>query len=101
MLVGTPRAPFEGNITQAFHSIHHKGLVLRGAHMWRYPVRPDRNTRRSVTWMFGNAFDLIARKKLRVRELLSHVVKPAQVAQAYDGLMNRRDEYTGVVIDWR
>ncbi len=101
VLVGTPRAPFEGNITQAFHTIHSNGIVVRGAHMWRYPVRPDRNTRRSVSWMFGNAFDLIARGRLKVRELLSHVVKPAKVPGAYDGLMNKRDEYTGVVIDWR
>jgi len=101
VLLGTPRAPHQGNVTDAFLAVHMNGLIVRGAHMWRYPVKPDRNGRRSVTWMFANVFDLIARRKLRVRELISHVVKPGDVPRAYDGLMNRRDEYTGVVIDWR
>ena len=101
VLLGTPRAPLQGNITEALADIHTNGLVVRGAHMWRYPVRPDRNCRRSVTWMFANTFELIRSGKLKVRELVSHVVRPEQVGEAYEGLQNKRDEYTGVVIDWR
>jgi 2-desacetyl-2-hydroxyethyl bacteriochlorophyllide A dehydrogenase len=101
VLLGSPRAEVQGNLTEAFSLIHVNGLVVRGAHMWRYPVKEDRNSRRSVRWMFANTFDLIAAGKLHVRELISHVIKPSQAPAAYDGLQNKRDEYTGAVIDWR
>jgi threonine dehydrogenase-like Zn-dependent dehydrogenase len=69
--------------------------------MWRFPLKGDRNVPHSVEWVFSTTFDLIASGKLKVRELISHVVKPEQAQEAYDGLMNKRNEYTGVVIDWR
>ncbi len=101
VLLGSPRAPLEADVTRPFSTIHMNGLVVRGAHMWRYPLHSDRNTPRSVDWVFATTFDLIRRGKLKVRELISHVIPPAQAPDAYDGLQNRRNEYTGVVIDWR
>ncbi|MBD3243866.1 MAG: zinc-binding dehydrogenase [Chitinivibrionales bacterium] len=101
VLVGSPRAPLQADVTLPFSTIHTNGLVVRGAHMWRYPLHSDRNSPRSVDWVFETTFDLIRTGKLKVRELISHVIAPAEVPRAYDGLLNRRDEYTGVVIDWR
>jgi hypothetical protein len=38
-----------------------------------------------------------------VNKFISHRIKPtvAELLAAYDGLMNKKEEYTGVVIDWR
>jgi threonine dehydrogenase-like Zn-dependent dehydrogenase len=101
VLVGSPRAPVEGNLTEILSLVHTNGLVVRGAHMWRYPVRGDRNVARSVEWVFATAFDLIARRQLNVRDLISHVIRPEEAPAAYAGLQSRPSEYTGVVIDWR
>lgn len=101
VLLGSPRAPLEANVTAPFDTIHMNGLVVRGAHMWRYPLHSDRNAPHSVDWVFATTFDLIRTGKLKVRELISHVIPPEKAPEAYDGLQNRRNEYTGVVIDWR
>lgn len=100
VLLGTPRAAYEGNVTQPLNAVHMNGLVVRGAHMWRYPVRTTRTTPRSVEWAFGTTFDLIRTGKLKVHELISHVITPDQAPETYDGLTNRRDEYVGAVIRW-
>jgi 2-desacetyl-2-hydroxyethyl bacteriochlorophyllide A dehydrogenase len=101
VLLGSPRAPYEVNVTETLMAIHRNGLVVRGAHMWRYPVTEDRNVRRTVKWMLATAYELMLAGKLHVHELVSHVVGPDDAPAAYEGLQNRRDEYTGVVIDWR
>jgi threonine dehydrogenase-like Zn-dependent dehydrogenase len=101
VLLGSPRAAMEGNLTDVFGPIHMNGLVVRGAHMWRMPVTGDRNVRQSVEWAFATVFDLIARGDLKVRELISHVIAPDGTPAAYDGLQNSPNDYTGVVIDWR
>jgi 2-desacetyl-2-hydroxyethyl bacteriochlorophyllide A dehydrogenase len=101
LLLGTPRARHEGDVTQVLKAIHSQGLVVRGAHMWRYPVRGDRNVGMSVSWAFENVFGMIADGRLKVRPLISHVVRPEEVPGAYEGLDRDRMHYTGVVIDWR
>jgi 2-desacetyl-2-hydroxyethyl bacteriochlorophyllide A dehydrogenase len=101
VLLGSPRAAMEGNLTDVFGPIHMNGLVVRGAHMWRMPVKGDRNVRRSVEWAFATVFDLIAKGDLKVRELISHVIAPDEAPAAYDGLQHEPNDYTGVVIDWR
>ena len=44
---------------------------------------------------------LIAAGKLRVDELTTHVLSPTDCALAYTGLRERKDEYMGVLFDWR
>ena len=38
--------------------------------------------------------------RLVVDPLISHVLSPGQAQAAYDGLTNRKDEYSAVVFDW-
>jgi threonine dehydrogenase-like Zn-dependent dehydrogenase len=44
--------------------------------------------------------ELIQREKLKVKDLVSHVVIPKDFKQAYDGLLNKKEEFMAVVIDW-
>ena len=39
--------------------------------------------------------------RLKVRDLVSHVIPPADAPAAYHGLYADRDRWTAVVIDWR
>lgn len=101
VLLGTPRAPHQADLTPMLLDIHRKGLVVRGAHMWRLPAVPARGMKQDVAWAFATIFGLLRDGKLIVRPLLSHVVKPDAVPAAYRGLQHEKDRYTGVVIDWR
>jgi 2-desacetyl-2-hydroxyethyl bacteriochlorophyllide A dehydrogenase len=101
VLVGTPRAPLVGDLANVFNRIHEHGLVVRGAHMWRMPVTDQRGVAMSVSWAFSRVFSLISEQALKVRELVSHVIVASEAAEAYAGLKEKPNEYTGVVIDWR
>jgi len=101
LLLGTARAPYQGNLTDAFHLIHTNNLTVRGAHMWQYPVEEQRGVSMDVKWAFKTIFELISSGKINVKPLISHIIKPEEAAVAYDGLQNKQEEFTCAVIDWR
>lgn len=103
ILLGSPRAPYETNVTDMLNYIHliSKGsLTFYGAHEWRYPVKADPFVKHSIERNTRIVFDLIQRGKLVVEPLLSHVFHPQDAQAAYDGLRTKTDEYYGVVFDW-
>jgi threonine dehydrogenase-like Zn-dependent dehydrogenase len=103
VLLGSPRAPLAGDLTEAFGLIHMYGLVVRGAHEFHFPLTVTSGrgrTVRTVESIFATVFDLIASGRLNVRDLISHRVSPDDAPAAYYGLRDRPSEYTGVVIDW-
>ena len=101
ILLGSPRAAYTANMTPIMSQIHIRGLVVRGAHMWRMPVNDIRGAKQTVAWSLRVVLDLIGSGKLNVRELTQPVVKPADVPAAYAGLHTSPEKYVGVVIDWR
>jgi 2-desacetyl-2-hydroxyethyl bacteriochlorophyllide A dehydrogenase len=101
VLLGSPRAAWQSNTTELLSAIHMRGLVVRGAHMWRFPVCAERNVATTVEWNFATIFEQIGSGALQVRELISHVIPPEQAPEAYAGLRDEPQRWTGVVIDWR
>ena len=101
VLLGTPRAEYIGNLTKAFNVIHTNGLVLRGAHMWRFPAHDLREVKETVAWGYRNMFQYLREGRLKVAPLRSHFVKPTAAQEMYRGLQEQRDKYWGVVFDWR
>ena len=103
ILLGTPRGAYETNLTPVLQHVHLDGrgnLTFKGAHEWRYPVKPDRFVKHSILRNAELALDLIGSGKLQVAPLHSHTLPPEQAEQAYNGLKNQKDEYIGVVFDW-
>lgn len=100
-LLGTPRAEHVADMAPLLMEIHQKGLEVRGAHQWRFPAMDVREVKKTVPWGFRTMFDLMMAGKLRVEPLRSHFVEPERAPEVYDGLRNKRDEYWGVVFDWR
>lgn len=75
-------------------------LRLRSGSEWEIPrqptpLSPGSNHQNSVT-----ALDWLASGKLNVQPIITHRIKPAEAAAAYDGLLNRPNDYLGVIIDW-
>jgi threonine dehydrogenase-like Zn-dependent dehydrogenase len=103
IFLGSPRGEFQTNVTDVFNYSHLMGrgcITFKGAHEWRFPVEPDKFVKHSLVRNSQIVFDLIAGNKLQLEPLISHVLKPADAAQAYDGLRHHKDEYSGVLFDW-
>jgi threonine dehydrogenase-like Zn-dependent dehydrogenase len=106
ILLGTPRREHEANVTALLSNIHLWGagcVTYKGAHEWRYPVQHDPNghTKHSIQRNVDILFRLLGEGRLHVQELLTHVLPPQECAQAYEGLRDSKDQYVGVVFDWR
>lgn len=100
VLLGTPRAPVEADLTQLLTHVHHRWVALKGALEFRIPVKPVREVRNSVQGNLETAFSLMEQGKLKVAPLISHRLPADQIATAYRGLLEDKETYTGVVLTW-
>ena len=100
ILLGTQRADYQSDLTHLMRQIHWKWLDVKGAQVWRIPLRPVRGVKHSS---YGNAllvFDLIRSSRLEIEKLISHRMRPEEIADAYELLLNSKDKCSGVAIDW-
>ena len=103
ILLGSPRGEFITNATAILNYSHSIGLgaiTLRSAHEWVYPVMHSGESKHSLERNSRLVCSLIENGKFKVSELLTHIIQPEDAQAAYDGLMERKDEYLGVVMDW-
>ncbi len=103
ILLGSPREPVDSNVSVPFYEVHSKMLTVIGALNRKYPYTAQPGSRISIERSLGFIENLINEGKLPVSELISHVIRPDEevLMENYRGLMYRKDEYTGVLIDWR
>ena len=103
ILLGSPRDDFEANVTEVLRRVHLYGLgsvTLKGAHEHQYPKVHDPFVKHSFERNSRIVWRLLDEGKLRLAELITHVVKPADAASAYEGLRDNPNAYLGVVFDW-
>jgi len=104
ILLGSPKGEYNTNITELLNYVHlwSRGcLTFKGAHEWRFPIHQKEGSKHSIERNTQIALQLISEGRLKVKELLTHMVKPENIKDAYEGLLNKKDEYLGVVIDWK
>jgi len=102
ILLGSPRAPFETNLTSFMQHFHYLPWchTLKGALEFTYPTHPVEFAKHSIERNARINLGYILSGKLIVKPLLSHLILPSEIQAAYDGLRNKPDEYYGVVLDW-
>lgn len=103
ILLGSPRGEYQTNVTDVLNYCHliTKGCItFKGAHEWRYSIERNPYTKHSLVRNSQVVFQLMKENKLKIEPLLSHVLKPEQAEEAYMGLKDKKDEYTGVIFDW-
>jgi threonine dehydrogenase-like Zn-dependent dehydrogenase len=88
------------NMTDLLQQLHYDSITLVSGFEWRIPLLPSNGVRHSSLENVETIYDLITRGKLKVAPLISHRLPPARIKEAYDGLLNKKDEYFGVVLDW-
>jgi 2-desacetyl-2-hydroxyethyl bacteriochlorophyllide A dehydrogenase len=98
--LGTPRAAHNMNVTDLLEIMHYDNITFSGALEWRLPLLPTNGVKHSSQQNVETIYDLIARDKLKIRPLISHRLPAEKIKEAYDGLLNKKDEYFGVVLDW-
>ena len=100
IILGSPRVEVQGNLTDLLSETHLRWITIRGALEWCVPMYPDIGNRVSQWSKQQTIFDWMGRGALHVEPLISHRLKPEQIKQAYEGLLNEPNVYTGVVLDW-
>ena len=100
ILLGTQRADYQSDLTHLMRQIHWKWLDVKGAQVWRIPLHPVRGVKHSSYENALLVFDLIRSGRLEIEKLISHRMRPDEIAHAYELLLNSKDECSGVAIDW-
>lgn len=107
VLLGSPRAPFDGSLTAVFSEIHLRNVTVRGALEWILPDYPPVATFGGRTLPLLSThdkqamiFDWVLRGDMQVAPLISHRLPARQVKTGYDGLLHHPETFSGVVLDW-
>ena len=103
ILLGSPRGEYMADITPLLNYVHlwpQGSLTFKGAHEWRYPLLQTGGGKHSIERNVRIIFDLVAEGKLNIEPLMTHVVPPENAEEAYKGLLDKKDEYLGVLFDW-
>lgn len=101
ILLGSPRKPYETNATKMLRTIHHRWIQLRGALEWRLPAYAKVQDEDSIDRNLRAIIDHIENGRLNIAPLITHVIQPSQLQEAYMGLLEDKGNYLGVVIDWQ
>ncbi|TFG89272.1 MAG: zinc-binding alcohol dehydrogenase [Hyphomicrobiales bacterium] len=107
VLLGSPRAPVEGNLTALLSEIHLRNITVRGALEWVPPTYPPVSVYGGRTLPITSLFDKqtmifnwAQSGQMQVAPLVTHRLPPQQIKQAYEGLLRESETYVGVALDW-
>lgn len=101
ILLGSPRAPFTCDVTPIFNAIHMKMLEVKGAFNECQAFYEVEGTRLNVLRNVKAVERLLLDGTIDADKLISHVIKPEQIMEAYHGLMFEKEIYHCVAIDWK
>ncbi len=101
VLLGSPRHSYETDITPAFNAIHMKNLKVLGALNRLFPFNQHIGSITNVKENLDYLSSLMLQGIIDTKKIVSHVIKPEEAMSAYRGLMYDRENYIGVIIDWK
>lgn len=100
LLIGLVREPSSHLASEVLRQVFLKWATIKSSWEWQIPQRGSEQVRTSIESNSHVLFGMLQDGRLRVADLISHTIRPDQIQDAYEGLLNRKDEYWGVVIDW-
>jgi len=101
IVLGSPRVEVAGNLTEVFAAAHLRWITIKGTLEWNLPAESVIEQDYSQKKKLDGLFQWVSDGRLRIRPLLTHVLPPAEIKAAYEGLLNHKDEYVGVVLKWK
>jgi len=102
ILLGTPRAPYQTNLTAYLRDIHlfNPSITVKGALEFIIPTRSIEFVKHSKERDCAIIMNLLKEERLTVKPFYTRKVSPDQAPDIYAGLQNKKDEFIGVVFDW-
>lgn len=100
VIVGSPRG--QANAVNFYDDLHRRYIEVTGAHgnMLFEPA----HTRIAGAWDIDKAQYFLLRSlangRLNLNGLVTHTTHPEGLGTAYEGLLNKKEEYLGVLIRW-
>jgi 2-desacetyl-2-hydroxyethyl bacteriochlorophyllide A dehydrogenase len=100
VVVGSPRG--RAKDVNFYDDLHRRYIEVAGAHgnMLFEPA----HTRLSGAWDIHKAqhwlLGALASGRLNLTGLVTHTIRPEQLGEAYDGLLRKKEEYLGVLVQW-
>lgn len=101
VILGTPRAPVQANLTDFLGTAHYSSIRVLGALEWQFPMYPAISAPTSQYQKQRMIFDWLRDGRLQVAPLVSHRLPPSRIEEAYQGLLHRKDVFTGVALRWQ
>lgn len=101
VVVGSPRG--RAKQVNFYDDLHRRYIEVTGAHgnMLFEPA----HTRLAGAWDIHKAQNWLlagfASGRINLDRLVTHRIAPAELGSAYEGLLKRKEEYLGVVVDWK
>jgi 2-desacetyl-2-hydroxyethyl bacteriochlorophyllide A dehydrogenase len=101
VVVGSPRG--KAKEVNFYDDLHRRYIEVTGAHgnMLFEPA----HTRLAGAWDINKAqrwlLSTLATGRLSLAGLITHRIRPAELGGAYEGLLKRKEEYLGVVMNWQ
>ncbi|MDZ7723619.1 MAG: zinc-binding alcohol dehydrogenase [candidate division KSB1 bacterium] len=102
ILLGSPRQPYQTDLTQVLQKVHllPHSLTMKGALEFTFPTQNDEFVKHSIERNSRIIMELMRRDELKIKPFYTHKLHPSEAQNAYDGLANDKDTYMGVVFDW-
>jgi threonine dehydrogenase-like Zn-dependent dehydrogenase len=101
VVVGSPRGKV--NEVNFYDDLHRRYIEVLGAH--GNMLFEQAHTRLAGAWGIDKAqhwlLSAIHTRKLSLAGLFTHHIKPEDLQTAYDGLLNKKEEYLGVLVQWK
>lgn len=101
VLLGSPRVDYVTNITPMLNAIHMKNISVKGALNRLYPFEEKEGSSLSIRRGLDYLSELMINKTIDVEKFITHTIKPEDIMEAYEGLMNNKEVYRGVIINWK
>src|SRR5262249_2894030 len=101
VVVGSPRG--RANDVNFYDDLHRRYLEVTGAHgNMLFETAHTRlagacNIDKAQPWLLA----ALASGRLSLAGLVTHQIKPIELNAAYEGLLKRKEEYLGVVVNWK
>jgi len=94
--LGSPRQPATVDMQQ----MHIKALRVLGAIVSAHPPEDSRDNRWSRRANGQLVMDMLAAKQLHVRDLITHRFPASEAPAVYRQLLEQREAYVGVILEW-
>jgi 2-desacetyl-2-hydroxyethyl bacteriochlorophyllide A dehydrogenase len=101
IVLGSPRTPAEGNLTDVFATAHYRWVTIKGSLEWYYPADSHLSHAYTLRKKLAAIFQWIGDGRLQLKPLITHVLPPEEIKAAYEGLLHQKEEYVGVVLRWK